>query len=80
VYIYSAGALKSGWFGGVDATGKAIGFGADGNATAAYDGAATARFATASIAYAVANKDERAIANFANGITISGVFGNPKDK
>lgn len=79
MYVYSAGALKSGWFGSVDATGKAIGFGADGNA-ATYDPAATAKYATAAIAYAVANKDERAIANFANGITIGGVFGNLKDK
>lgn len=79
VYVYSAGALKSGWFGSVDAAGKATGFGANGN-PAPYDGATTAKFATASIAYAVANKDERAIANFANGITIGGVFGNLKDK
>jgi hypothetical protein len=79
VYVYSAGALKSGWFGSVDAAGKATGFGADGN-PATYDPVATAKYATASIAYAVANRDERAIANFANGTTIGGVFGNLKDK
>ena len=79
VFVYSAGALKSGWFGAATADGKATGFGADGN-PATYDPVATAKFATASIAYAVAQKDERAIANFANGITVGGVFGNLKDK
>jgi len=79
VYAYTAGALKSGWFGSVDAAGKATGFGADGQ-PAPYDPVATAKYATASIAYAVVNRDERAIANFANGTTIGGVFGNLKDK
>jgi len=78
VYVYSAGHLKSGWFGGTTRNNVAMGFDATG-APAAYNGAATARFATASIAYAIAKRDERAISNFANGVTISGVFGRPKD-
>jgi hypothetical protein len=34
----------------------------------------------ASIAYAIAKRDDRAIQNFASGITVGGVFGNLKDK
>jgi predicted RNA-binding Zn ribbon-like protein len=78
VYVYSAGHLKSGWFGGTTRNNVAMGFDATG-ATAAYNGAATARFATASIAYAIAKRDERLISTFANGTTVSNVFGNPKD-
>ncbi|HET7505570.1 MAG TPA: hypothetical protein VFK02_31335 [Kofleriaceae bacterium] len=78
VYVYSAGHLKSGWFGSLDPSGAVAGFGADGK-PAPYSGASTARFATASIAYAIARRDERAIARFANGVTIGGVFGNLKD-
>ena len=78
VYVYSAGHLKSGWFGGITVTGqRAEGFNAQGNQTAgAYDGNATARFANASIAYAIAKRDERAISQFANGTLVSGIFGN----
>ena len=46
---------------------------------AAYNGTNTAKLATASIAYAIAKRDERAISAFANGLTISGVFGRVKD-
>jgi hypothetical protein len=77
VYVWSGGHLKTGWFGQVKANGTAEGFDANGNA-AAYNGANTARFAMASIAYAIAKRDERAIAGFANGIKISEKFGNPK--
>jgi hypothetical protein len=77
--VYSAGHLVSGWFGSVDRNGKALGYGADGK-PAAYVGADTAKYATASIAYAIAKRDDRAITNFANGLTIGGVFGNLKDK
>jgi hypothetical protein len=78
VYVYSAGHLKSGWFGSIDRNGNVKGFDAQGKA-ATYNGANTAKFAMASIAYAIAKRDDRAISNFANGITISGVFGRPKD-
>lgn len=78
-YVYSAGHLKSGWFGGYSNAG-AEGFNAQGaNTAGAYDPNATARFANASIAYALAKRDERAIQAFANGITVSGVFGRPKE-
>ncbi|HEU4732001.1 MAG TPA: hypothetical protein VFT22_29095 [Kofleriaceae bacterium] len=78
VYVYSAGHLKSGWFGSLARDGAVQGFGADGK-PATYSGANTAKFATASIAYAIAKRDERAISSFANGVTIGGVFGNLKD-
>jgi hypothetical protein len=78
VWVYSAGHLMSGWFGGTLRNGTAQGFDATG-ATAAYNGANTARFAMASIAYAIAKRDDRAITNFANGVKIGGVFGRLKD-
>jgi hypothetical protein len=77
-YVYSAGDLKPGWFGSISRTGAVQGFGANGQ-PAQYNETATAKIALASIAYAVAKRDERAISNFANGTIISGVFGNPKD-
>ena len=78
VYVYSAGHLKSGWFGNIDRTGKVTGFNATaGDAT--YNGANTAKFAMASIAYAIAKRDERAISSFANGVIVANNFGLPKD-
>lgn len=77
IYVYSAGHLKSGWFGSVDRNGNVQGFGPDGK-TAAYNSATTGKLATASIAYAIAKRDERAISQFANGIAISNIFGVPK--
>jgi hypothetical protein len=78
MYVYGAGHLKTGWFGGVDRAGAVLGFGADGK-PAPYVGADTAKFAAASVLYAIAKRDERAIASFANGIKVGGVFGNLKD-
>jgi hypothetical protein len=71
VFVYSAGHLKSGWFGLVDAQGNAQGFDPSG-ATTAYNGGNTAKYMGAAIAYAIAKRDERAISNFANGLTIGG--------
>jgi hypothetical protein len=79
MFIYSAGYLKSGWFGGIDRTGKVLGAGADGKPTT-YDAAMTAKYATAALAYAVARGDEHAIAPYTNGIAIGGVFGAAKNK
>jgi hypothetical protein len=78
VYVYSAGHLKSGWWGSIDRNANVKGFDAQGK-PAAYNGGDTAKYAMASIAYAIAKRDDRAISNFANGITISGVFGRAKD-
>ena len=71
--------LKSGWFGRLRGDGTAEGFN-DQGAAAGYNGNQQARFALASIAYAIAKRDERAISAFANGITVSGRFGNVKDQ
>jgi hypothetical protein len=78
MWVYGAGHLKTGWFGGTTRNNVAQGFDASGN-TVAYNGANTARFALASVAYAVAKRDERSISTFANGITIGGTFGRLKD-
>lgn len=79
VYMYTAGHALPGWFGSLDRTGAVTGFGPDGK-PATYNSATTAKLATATIAYCIAKRDERAIANFANGVTIGGVFANLKDK
>jgi hypothetical protein len=78
LWVYGAGHLKTGWFGGTMRTGTARGFDASGN-DATYNGGNTAKMALASVAYAIAKRDDRAITAFANGVTVSGVFGNPKD-
>jgi hypothetical protein len=78
VYVYGGGHLKTGWFGSIDRGGNVKGYDAQGN-PGAYNGNNTAKYAMASIAYAIAKRDERAISNFANGITVSGNFGRPKD-
>jgi hypothetical protein len=78
VYVYGAGDLKTGWFGSIDRGSNVQGFDAQGKPTT-YNGTNTAKYAMASIAYAIAKRDDRAISNFANGLTIGGVFGRPKD-
>jgi hypothetical protein len=78
VYVYSGGQLKSGWFGDISATGTVQGVGADGKLTT-YNGTNTAKYAMASVLYATALGDDRAIQSFVGGTTVSGVFGNPKN-
>ena len=77
VYVYSSGQLMSGWFGDVSAGGQVQGVGADGKLTT-YNGANTAKYAMASVLYATAIGDDRAIQGFVGGTTVSGVFGRPK--
>jgi hypothetical protein len=78
VFVYGAGHLKTGWFGSIDRAGKVMGYDAAANPVT-YSTTGTAKFALASIAYAIAKGDERAISPFANGVAISGIFGVPKD-
>ncbi len=78
VYVWGAGHLRTGWFGQIKANGDVEGFDPAG-AAATYDGARTSQIAMASIAYAIAKRDERAITAFANGVAISGKFGRPKE-
>ena len=77
VYVYSSGQLLSGWFGDVTAAGAVQGVGADGKLTT-YNGANTAKYALASVLYATAIGDDRAIQGLAGGVTVSGVFGRAK--
>jgi hypothetical protein len=77
VYVYSSGQLLSGWFGDVTAAGAVQGVGADGKLTT-YNGANTAKYALASVLYATAIGDERAIQGLAGGVSVSGVFGRVK--
>ena len=79
MYVWGGSRLFTGWFGSLDRNGNVQGFDAQGN-PAAYNGAATARLAAASLAFAIAKGDERLIAPFANGVKIGGVFGLPKDQ
>lgn len=76
-YVWGGGHLYSGWFGGIDRNGNLRGFDGNGN-DAAYSAANTTRFATASIAYAIAKRDDRLISQFANGIQIADRFGPAK--
>lgn len=78
VYVYSSGQLKTGWFGDITAAGAVQGVGADGKLTT-YNGANTAKYAMASVLYATAIGDDRAIQGFVGGTAVSGVFGNPKN-
>jgi len=77
VYVYSSGQLYSGWFGDVSTGGQAQGAGPDGKLTT-YNGANTAKQAMASVLYATAIGDTRAIQSFVGGTAVSGVFGRPK--
>ena len=77
VYVYSSGQLMSGWFGDISAAGNVQGVGPDGKLTT-YNGANTAKYAMASVLYATAIGDDRAIQGFVGGTTVSGVFGRPK--
>jgi hypothetical protein len=78
VYVYSAGQLYSGWFGDITPGGAVQGAGPDGNLTA-YNGANTAKQAMASVLYATAIGDDRAIQSFVGGTQVAGVFGRPRN-
>lgn len=75
VYVYGAGHLKTGWFGNISAAGAVQGVGVDGKLTT-YNGANTAKYALASVLYAVAQGDDRAIQGLAAGVQVAGIFGN----
>jgi hypothetical protein len=77
LYVWGGGHLKTGWFGSVNTNGQAQGFDPNGNPIA-YNGNQTARLALASVAYAIAKRDERLISQFANGIQMAGIV-QPKE-
>ena len=62
-YIWSGGALKSGWFGSVAASGAVMGFDPATGAARAYDGDAQAQAAVAAVAYALTG-DLRRVQDF----------------
>lgn len=76
VYVYGQGHIHTGWHGNIPQGGGVQMINQDGSLSA-YNGAQAARLATASIAYAIAKRDVRAISQFANGI--NPVFWNPAD-
>lgn len=82
LWVYGAGHLYSGFFGNIGVTGAmgvARGVGPDGKLTVGYDPGSTAKQALASILYAVAKRDDRAIQSFVGGTTVSGIFGPAKN-
>jgi hypothetical protein len=54
VYVYGAGKLRTGWFGGIDRTGAVTGFDPTTGKPQAYNGALQARAVCAAVAYAIA--------------------------
>jgi hypothetical protein len=74
LFVYSAGWLNTGWHGDVSTTGVVQGVGPDGKLTT-YNAANTAKYALASVLYAVAQGDSRAIQNLAAGVQVAGIFG-----
>lgn len=73
VYVYGAGYLKSGWFGGVDRGGGARGFDPATGADAPFNSGDSLRAAAAAIAFAVARGDMRRVQDFINGVDINGL-------
>lgn len=77
VYVLGGGHIETGWHGTIDRGGAVQGILANGQ-TGPYNADETARLATASIAYAIAKRDERAITAFANGTKAA--FWKPLDQ
>ncbi len=78
LYVLGGGNLKTGWFGSTDRNGDTKGFDGNGDPVA-YNTNNTAKFALASVAYAIAKRDDRLISQFANGTAAPGIF-VPKDQ
>ena len=75
IYVYGNGYLKTGWFGGIDQTGKVTGFDpATGNDVPGQASATTSNAAAAAVAYAIAKGDMRRVQDFYRGGSIAGVI------
>jgi hypothetical protein len=75
MYVYGNGYLKTGWLGGIDATGKVSGWDpATGNDVPGQASAVTANAASAAVAYAIAKGDMRRVQDFYRGGSIAGVI------
>ncbi len=75
-YVYSAGYLKTGWFGSIDRNGNALGFDPRTGADAELDRDATGNAAGAAIAYSVSRGDMRRVIDVVGNINIEGII-NP---
>ena len=75
LYVFGNGYLKTGWFGGIDASGNVTGWDpATGKDVPGQSSATTAQAAAAAAAYAVAKGDMRRVQDFYRGGEISGVI------
>ena len=72
VYVFGNGALRTGWFGGVDRDGVVTGFDPATGAAGANQRDLQAQAAVAAVAYAVARGDRRRVQDFTN-VDISGL-------
>ncbi|MCE9578726.1 MAG: hypothetical protein K8W52_36715 [Deltaproteobacteria bacterium] len=72
-YVLGNGLLKTGWFGGIDRGGGVKGFDPATGGEIAFNGAQTAKAATAAIVYAIAKGDPRRVGDFAQGVNLNGI-------
>ena len=77
IYMLGAGHVHTGWHGNYGADGTVKGISAQGQLVN-YDPTNTAQLANATVAYAIAKRDARAINQFTNNLTTS--FWNPLDQ
>lgn len=73
VYVFGNGMLKTGWFGGLDRTGRVTGWDPGTGGTSTMTSAQLAMPASAAIAYAVARGDMRRVQDFYRDAAIDGV-------
>lgn len=74
IYVYGGGYLKTGWFGGISASGAITGFDpATGNAVPNQPSNVTTNAAAAAAAYAAARGDMRRVQDFYRGGPIGGI-------
>lgn len=64
MYVLGGGLIKTGWLGGITATGQTSGFNPTTGAAVAYDGDVQAKAAVGAVAYAVTRGDIRAVQDF----------------
>ncbi len=73
-YVYGAGHLRTGWFGGIDRNGNVTGYDPSTGQPAQMSSSQTAQSASAAIAYAVAKGDMRRVTDFYRGADIGGLI------
>jgi hypothetical protein len=73
-YVFGNGWLKTGWFGGISATGTVTGWNPGTGGTSTLTSSQLAMPASAAIAYAVCKGDMRRVNDFYKGVAIDGVI------